>query len=496
MAAVRVRCALLLTAVLCLAGPAWAGLRTVHGFVTAVHSPDSFDIADYTIICKPRLAFKVQRDQYDAFAPGRINHQDIRVGTEIEVHGDYNGSRHELKADSVKVFFFDTVNIDRIALMENPVHLERTASGAWQGEFVEDGQRVVVSGATTVRIAQSLGELDSEKPQNTSAASRAKTSAGAPVPLDSLDSLRLGSFVHYRGTLSPADGSVAATAVEFEDGGIEPGIIKQMKKSSPKVKEPDYAAGKSGQLTVGGGQNIGMLKFGVEYRLPASREALDYVTRIGNSLIPEQQRSLPDGDPFKIPFRFYLVSEKEPIANGYPSGAVVVSTGLFRALNNEAELAFLLARQMAFVAEDTSWRNVDYHERGSPGFVAVDAALPAAVFLLSPAGIAVSGAIVHSALDDPYGRSLMNQADRVAVDWMSASGYDVREAAQACKVLATVNWYKRVDSVFGLQANYDLRRSYVQSYVENQYPKLDDSALRKDSDDFHRIGRQIAHPRH
>jgi hypothetical protein len=492
---------LVLFAALCLAGPAFAQRRTVHGFVTAVHSADSFEIDDYKITCKPNLIFKVQRDQYSPSAPATFNHGDVRVGTELEVIGDYKKSSRELKADFVKIFLFDTVNVDRVALVENPVDLQKTASGAWQGEFVVDGQRVVVSQTTAVSITQNLRDLDAEKPANANAVrTSAKASARAPVPLDSLDNVRLDSFVHYHGIVSSVDGSISATEVQFEDGAVERGIIKIMNTTAPDVKEPNYTAGKSGYLGIAGATGVGALKLGKQYELLPNRAAQDYLSRIGNSLIPEHQKRLLDGDPLKIPFRFYLVSGKRPDANGYPSGAIVVHSGLFAALNNEAELAFILSREMAFVAEDTSWRNVDYHEGGSPALAVANVALPASVFLLSPAGTVLSDAIVHHILDDQYGRSLMNQVDRVALGWTLADGYDIREAPQAWKDLAGKGWGKEakkdVAAAFGSGADGDLRRSYAQSYVAMYYAQLDYSTLKKDSDDFHRVAQQISHSRH
>jgi hypothetical protein len=272
------RPAVALCFVLCLASPAFAEELKVHGFVTAIHSPESFEIDDYKITCDPGLSFKTQRDAHSSTAPATFKHEDVRVGTEVEVEGEYYKSTSELKASSVKVFFFDTVDIDRIALVENVVHLNKTASGAWDGEFFVDGQRVIVSEKTTVSIAQSLGDLDSEKPAKASTVkASAKTPVRASVRLDSLDSVRLDSFVHYQGTVSAADGSITATKVEFEDGGVERGIVKAMKRTAFKAKDPNYVAGKPGQLEIRGATGGLFPGLSKSYELPPSREAQDYI---------------------------------------------------------------------------------------------------------------------------------------------------------------------------------------------------------------------------
>src|SRR5271169_3439962 len=96
---------LLASALPLLASPSAATNLKVHGFVTSVNSPTSFEIDDYKIAHDLKLTVVVEKAKSDptvtTFKP-----EDIRVGTELEITGDYNESTHELKAGSIEVFLF------------------------------------------------------------------------------------------------------------------------------------------------------------------------------------------------------------------------------------------------------------------------------------------------------------------------------------------------------------------------------------------------------
>src|ERR1700733_605885 len=101
---------LFVSALLLLASASAAKDLKVHGFVTAVNSPTSFEINDYKITRDLNLTMMVKKAKSDP-AVTTFNPEEIRVGTELEITGDYNESTHELKAGSIEVFLFDTVSI-------------------------------------------------------------------------------------------------------------------------------------------------------------------------------------------------------------------------------------------------------------------------------------------------------------------------------------------------------------------------------------------------
>src|SRR5262245_51955991 len=69
----------------------------------------------------------------------------------------------------------------------------------------------------------------------------------------------------------------------------------------------------------------------------------DYINRVGQRLVP------PDSDKL---FAFRLVAYPIPFADTLSTGTIYVSTGLVSLLDNEAQLAYVLAHEMAHVQLD------------------------------------------------------------------------------------------------------------------------------------------------
>jgi hypothetical protein len=115
----------------------------IHGFVTTVNSPTNFEIDDYRITRDTSLVLEVEKDEGSA-AAATFRPEDIHVGTELEIKGDYNEQTGELKARSIKVFSEDTRVIKRTALVEKVPELTK-ADDEWTGIFFADGQRVTIA---------------------------------------------------------------------------------------------------------------------------------------------------------------------------------------------------------------------------------------------------------------------------------------------------------------------------------------------------------------
>jgi len=58
-----------------------------------------------------------------------------------------------------------------------------------------------------------------------------------------------------------------------------------------------------------------------------------------------------------------LVDDKSFNASAYPNGVVVVHSGLFDVLENEAQLAFVLSHEMTHSIEKHVWREHEYHKK-------------------------------------------------------------------------------------------------------------------------------------
>jgi Peptidase family M48 len=461
---------LVLVSIMCSAKEAPAPEDNIRGYVTEVTSPASFQIDSYKIAHDPKVTITVENnDPHDPLAVD--NPDEIRVGTDVDVAGNLNRRTGEMKATSIKIFLEDTKRLKRTALLSEPPVLQKTENG-WQGTLFADGQRVIVNEKTLVNLKLATAE---ERKQAWEEKSKA---AGHPVdyvdsrPLSSTDVLTIDYFVRYVGTRQK-DGPILAKSVEFESAAPEPGEIKMWRQFTTKiVKEPDYAASIPGELKVGR----------AKYKLFPSQKAQEYVSALGQKLIPAHQKELPDNSPFKIPFKFYLVEDKEANAGAYPNGVVIVNSGSFDTWQNEAQLAYVLSHEINHAIEKHTWRMSQYHK---------NSLLALRIGALAASGFGVPGvysvsSMTGSGIQAAYSRSLENQADRVALQEMLNAGYDIRQAPEACKTYE----HDHPNADAGTWDTHDTfvrRRSFLMSEVRNNYADTDYSKLIADSSDFHRV---------
>jgi len=321
---------------LCLTLPLLAKEVTIHGFVTVGNSSTSFAIDDYKVTRDNVLTFELSGAE--GVQPSTFRAEDIRVGTELEVKGEYDDASGQLTAKSIRVLLGDAQRLKRTALLKQIPALPRNGLG-WEGEVRADGETIRLLPATLVAIKPSKSEQKKQK------------GAASPEssPLTPLDALNLDTFVRYEG-IHTTEGKIIATRVEFEHGKLEPGEAKLWKRLEPDVKAPDYSNFIPGQF------KMHDCVYGFcEQEIVPSKEAQEYIARIRESLIPAHQKELPADDPLKIPFRFFLVKAKSFNAVAYPNGVVLVHSGVFDILQNEAQLAFVLAHEISHAVEKHAW---------------------------------------------------------------------------------------------------------------------------------------------
>src|SRR5688572_16004570 len=145
--AMRNRLVLLLGLYFAAGAPALAKSITIHGYVTNVLSPTSFEIEDYKITKDVTLILEFEKGNTDE--PVEFHPEDIRVGTELEIKGEYDEAVGELTAKSIKVFLEEHKKVKRTALIEDTPKIEKGPDG-WVGQFLADGQRIRVGPSTAV----------------------------------------------------------------------------------------------------------------------------------------------------------------------------------------------------------------------------------------------------------------------------------------------------------------------------------------------------------
>lgn len=329
----------------------------IHGYVTAVTSPTEFEIEDYRIMRDSTLALEFERTEEEDRSGFHFKPEDIRVGTELEVKGEYNAQTGELKAKSVKVHLDEYQHVKRTALLENTPQLTRVGP-AWEGTLRVDGQRVNVNEATVVTIkpntSQKKAAQQTKKAAKKSAAESNEDASNeaAGEALTSTEQIKTNMWVSYGGNRQH-DGSILAKKLEFTQNELTSAEARLWKTLTPKIRQPGLTNERPREV------QIQRSKF----KLVPDKEVQKYVRDLGMSLVPAIQRNLPPGDPNKIPFQFFVVQQKAPNASALANGTVVVHSGILTLLENEAQLASVLGHEIAHATQEHTYRELQYHHK-------------------------------------------------------------------------------------------------------------------------------------
>src|SRR5258706_7668528 len=90
-------------------------------------------------------------------------------------------------------------------------------------------------------------------------------------------------------------------------------------------------------------------------KLLAVPSVQEYVSQLGNSLLPSGTK----GTSRSMEFRFFVVEDPTINASSLPDGTLLVNTGLLGAVDNEAQLAFILSHEIAHVLQVHHRREIE-----------------------------------------------------------------------------------------------------------------------------------------
>ncbi len=201
----------------------------------------------------------------------------------------------------------------------------------------------------------------------------------------------------------------------------------------------------------------------------------EYVNRVGQNVVLHSDA--------KVPFTIKVIDSDEVNAFALPGGYFYVNKGLILAADNEAELAGVMAHEIAHVAARHAMEN---QGKG------------ALINYASIAGIIFGGPILSQVLYNgggimaglaslKFSRGAEEEADRLGVQYLYASGYDPTAMATMFEKLASQNKKKpgavtklfsthpqsleRRDTSLALVARFPEREEYVISTSEFQRVK-------------------------
>lgn len=232
-----------------------------------------------------------------------------------------------------------------------------------------------------------------------------------------------------------------------------------------------------------GGSQEAEMKIGRQLSLQVEQQAklvddpliTEYVNRVGQNIVLHSDA--------KVPFTIKVIDSDEVNAFALPGGFFYVNKGLILAADNEAELAGVMAHEIAHVAARHAMEN-----QGKGTLINYGAL----------AGIIFGGPIVSTVLQNgggilaglamlKFSRGAEEEADRLGVQYLYASGYDPTAMATMFEKLASKKKKKpgsfaklftthpqsedRRDSSLALVARFPEREEYVISTSEFQKVK-------------------------
>jgi hypothetical protein len=263
-----------------------------------------------------------------------------------------------------------------------------------------------------------------------------------------------GYRVKYSGTRRK-DGRIAAEEVEL--GPPAPADDYKMPHNLEIVPAKDAQTGIDVLEFRQGKKVQGRMK------LLAEKSVQEYVSHLGDSLIPEGAK----GTRRPIEFRFFVVEDPEINAASLPDGTMLVNTGLLGALENEAQLAFVLSHEMAHVLQVHYRREVE-ETRGAR--VGLTIAGIAAGAFIGNAGIFMAQIGIASAVNG-HQRELENQADRLGLQNVIEHGYDPREAPNFSRIIINRYGNRTTSKLWSDHESSVIRGSFLTVQLMHEYPE-------------------------
>jgi peptidase M48-like protein len=421
-------------AALCLAPNASAATKVkLHGYVTSRADSTTVMILDdrLELSSGSRVLAKDEAGEHS------LNPEDLAPGMFVEAEGQWL-DKHKFFAEKITVDLRqDDKRIRGTAyLQEDPADAAKIASGE-PSELKVDGYWLQIDQNT---------KRDWNPARAGTKASVGETGSASPM--------LAGYHVKYVG-LRRKDGRITAEEVQLGPPG-----------PSDAYKIPHnlgIVRGKDAQTGIDTLEFRDTKKVQGRMKLLAERGVQEYVSHLGDSLIPKGA----EGTSRPIEFRFFVVEDPEINASSFPDGTLLINTGLLGALENEAQLAFVLSHEMAHVLQ-THYRREVEETRGSRIGLTI-AGLAAGAFI-GDAGIFMSQIGIASVVNG-HQRELENQADRLGLQNVIEHGYDPREAPNFSRIV--INRYgDRTTS--RLWSNHDssvIRGSFLTIQLMKEYPE-------------------------
>jgi len=208
---------------------------------------------------------------------------------------------------------------------------------------------------------------------------------------------------------------------------------------------------------------------------------IGYVNKIGRNLLSNMPRQ-----PFR--YQFYIVKQNVYNAFATPAGHIFINSGLLEALENEEELAGILAHEIAHVVSRHISQNVD---RSPKIGLATLAGIAAGILIGGGGSAALGNAVVVGSMAAGQSASLAFsredelQADQLAFDYLNRAGYSSMGLLTSLQKMRDKQWFgsDQIPDYLMTHPASEERMGYIDTHVaSNPLPEINHRPM--DEDEF------------
>lgn len=209
------------------------------------------------------------------------------------------------------------------------------------------------------------------------------------------------------------------------------------------------------------------------------KEVQNYIKKIGYKIA--------ETAPRKVDYQFYIVNSKDINAFALPGGPVFINRGLILTLDNESELAAVIAHELGHI-------NARHHARFLEKTYGINILLN--VLAIATANTSYQNLIMQTAqigaglLQLKFSRDQENEADALGVRFTYQSGYDPRGLIGVFNKFKAMEQGNRPPEWLSTHPLPDTRIKNVSELIKKRYP--DQLLLRRDSQEFQAVKQKVA----
>jgi predicted Zn-dependent protease len=273
-------------------------------------------------------------------------------------------------------------------------------------------------------------------------------------------------------SLSKRNLLISALCLCVTYGAVAPAAFAQKKKAPVEaVPPPVNEEFKFGKVDLDLLEQVDLLdkKFERDGLVLMDEATNEYLARIGNSLVPKGL-TLDN-----VKWKFRALRDPQPNAFALPNGSIYVTTGLMALLDNESQLAAVLAHELTHVMRRHTYL---FNRSNRKKFLTMN--IMAAVGAYAPGGI-VGAVITVVTTIAPfiviatiygYSRDMEREADLKGIDMMVSAEYPAEEMISVMKVLNKDIEGEEIRLFYNDHPALDERIKYLSSYLGGRADKV------------------------